>query len=444
MPPSMPPMGLAYIAAVLRDKDHQVKVIDLNGNRKTGRYQLEEVLRKESFDLIGISSIITQYKKVKELGKIIKSLASEVPLVVGGPGPTSSPQLYLKNCFADLVCIGEGEETIKNIVFLLENKKSLDNCPGIMFKNSKGEYVLTDEQEPISNIDDIPYPAWNMFDSMSSYVDNFLFRCGRKKGMSIFTTRGCPGECIYCMCNFGRRFRVRSVDNISGEIESLIKNYNVEHIHFIDDTFLISKTRIFKICQMFKNNFKGITWSANMRADFATLEILKEMAEAKCIFLAYGIESGSPDILKYIKKRITPDQAHKVIAWTRQAGIDLRAYFIIGMPPETPGTIQQTVDFCKANLVGGEFFFATPIPGTELYDYALKNHYISNEDLYAELVGEVRNFLVNLTSMSNEELFKRKEEAESQIKEHLFQYDVPAPKSTRTDPYRTAACLPKF
>lgn len=444
MPPSMPPIGLAYIAAVLIHEGHDITVVDLNGERQDGWLKLKHILLQEHFDMIGISSIITQYKRVKELGTFIKSYVPDKPLVMGGPGPTSFPYLYLKNCSTDIVCVGEGEETVKELTTLLKNNKPFESCAGIVFRKSDGKYITTPQRAPIANIDYIPLPAWEKFDAMPVYVENFLFRSGRKKGMSILSTRGCPGKCIYCMRNLGERLRMRSAENISKEIQFLIKEYNVEHIHFVDDTLVTSVKRVADICDMFKNKFKDITWSANVRADFVNRDILQRMADAQCIFLAYGIESGSPDVLKYIKKGISLQQAQNALLWTREAGISLRAYFIIGMPCETEKTVQETVDFCKKNLVGGEFFFATPFPGTELYYYALKKKFITNEEVYMEHVGEVRDFLVNLTDMSNEELFILKEKSEAEIQKYLFKYNVPLPKSIRKDPRQTVSSLPEF
>lgn len=444
MPPSMPPLGLAYITGTLVREGYDVTVIDLNSDRQGGRSRLDEILSKEDFGFIGISSIITQYKKVRDLGKCIKQKAPCTPLVMGGPGPTSIPLMYLKNCSADIICVGEGEETVKDLTDALRKGKSLDSCPGIIYKTKKGEYISTAQREPIKDIDAIGLPAWEKFEGMPEYARNFLFRQNKNRGMSIFTTRGCPGQCNYCMCNFGRKLRMRSAESISAEIQYLVDDYEVEHIHFLDDTFITSQKRTNEICDMFKNRFKDISWSANARVDFVSRGILKQMAQSNCVSLNYGIESGSLEVLKYMKKGFTPEQASRAISWTREAGIALRAYFMIGMPCETKDTIMETVDFCKKNLVGGEFFFATPIPGTELYKYALDKNIIKKEETYLELVGEVRDFLVNMTNMRNEELFDIKEESEAQIREYLIRGNMPVPKSIRNDPRQTAACLPEF
>lgn len=444
MAPSMPPLGLAYIAASLKEAGHEIKVVDLNGDRENGLLYLKNLISGGSFGMIGISSIITQYKRVKELGKLIKSIVPHTPLVLGGPGPTSIPELYLKNCNADIVCMGEGEETTKEIVDYIQNKMPLESCTGIIFKRQDGSYVNTGKRSQIRDINTIKFPAWEMFYTIKVYVENYLFKQGRDKGMSILSTRGCPGECNYCMCNFGRMLRMRTVENIFSEIETLVRNYNIEHIHFIDDTFITTSKRIKEISNFFKNEFRSLTWSANVRVNFVKPDVLKIMADSNCVSLAYGIESGSPAVLKYMKKGFTTEQASNAIKWTREAGILLTTYFMIGMPCETYETVRETIDFCKENLVGGEFFFVTPIPGAELYEYAKENKIINDEDVYMEHVGEVRDFLVNLTNMSNEELFAIKENAELEIKEHLGRHNITVKQSVRKNPRELVHSLPKF
>lgn len=444
MPPCMFPLGLGYVAASLRNAGHEIYVLDLNGNRDDGFFELRKLLTKTSFDLICITSIITQYKKVKHLGKFVKSLSPDVPLVIGGAGPTSVPLLYLKNTSADIVCIGEGEYTMKEIADCIEKDSPLDKCAGIAFKNEFNEINFIQERDHIVDINTNPMPAWDLFRYSDLYMENFLFKFDKKRGMSILSTRGCPGHCTYCMCNFGHKLRMRSPENVCKEIEALISLYNVEHIHFIDDTFITTSKRVIALCDAFKKQFPGITWSANARANLVNPDILKYMAESGCISIAYGIESGSPKILKEMKKGVSVEQANNVIEWTREAGINLVTYFMIGLPGETPETIRETVEFCKKNKVGGEFFFATPFPDTELYQYAIDNHIINDEDLYLEYAGEVRDFLVNLTNMSNEQLFTLKEKAEDEIQQHLKKYNIVIKPSIRRDPREVAALLPKF
>jgi len=444
LPPAMPPLGLAYITAALEEAGYDVTVIDLNSQRENGLERLKTVLTCQQFGFIGISSIVTQFKRVRELGKLIKSYCPDTLLVMGGVGPTSIPELYLNHCFADIICSGEGEETVKELASFIESGQSLKLCAGLVLKGPDGKLLTTPQRAQIKGIDTISFPAWHKIEAMETYVKNYLFRHGRQRGMSLLSTRGCPGHCNYCMCNFGNFLRIRSMENIFVEIRMLIDKFHLDHIHFIDDTFIASHSRIAYLEKYFKANFPELTWSANARADMVSPDKLKMMKNSGCISLAYGIESGSPRILKFIKKDVTVEQASQAIQWTRQQGIDVTAYFMIGMPPETEQTIQESVDFCKENLVGGEFFFATPFPGTELYRYAREKKIVNNEVLFMEYAGEVRDFLVNLSSLDNKELFRLKDEAENEINGHLKKHNIALRSSVRHDSRKIEASLPKF
>ena len=178
--------------------------------------------------------------------------------------------------------------------------------------------------------------------------------------------------------------------------------------------------------------------------NYVTADVTREMKRAGCIGIAYGVESGSQIILNEMKKGVTAKQAANAIKYTRDAGIDCKAYFMIGMPSETEQTINETIRFCKENLVGGEFFFTTPFPGTPIYDDAIKLGLIKNEDVYNETTCEFRNFMVNLTQMDNETLFVLKENAEAEIQEHLRAHGIQVKTGIREDPRESVKNLPCF
>ena len=442
MPPSIFPLGLGYIASTLIENNHSVKILDLNGKRLKNEAVVEE-LAADQYDLVGISGIITQYKKIKEITQLIKNQYPDIPVVLGGAGPTSTPTLFLNHTSCDYVCIGEGEKVILDIINYLQGNINLNDFKGIAYK-SEDQIVYTEKQDTIKDLDTLSFPAWQLFDSMEIYVKNFLFRFDKPTGMNIMTSRGCPGRCVYCLNHFGHRIRNRSSDSIMQEIMLLIKLYKIQHVHFIDDTFVASKKVARELCNRIIKEDLGITWSTNARVDQVNEDILKLMASSGCISVAYGVESGSPKILKEMRKGFRLEQAKRAIQLTRKVGIDCKAYFIIGMPGETEDTIKETVDFCKESLVGGEFFFATPFPQTELWDYAISNHMIKNEEAYIELVGEVRDFIINLTQFKDEKLFSLKEKAENEIQEHLKSNEVKFKVGTRQDPRETAKHLPEF
>jgi len=440
LPPSLFPLGLGYIASVLSENRHEVRILDLNGARDPSL--LDQELRSNNYDCIGISSMITQYKRVKEIINTIRLYHPFTEILLGGSGPSSHPALYLDNTSADIVCVGEGEKTISSLLDILQYKGELAHCEGIAYKQDE-QVIVAPPRDFIEDLDSIPFPAWDLFENTDKYVDDCLFKFHRKNGFNIITSRGCSGRCTYCFRNCGNKIRYRSPDNVLEEIRFLRNKYDVEHFHFIDDTFLSKNLgRVLKLLSLLRK--ENITWSCNDRVNYVNMEILQEMKQAGCIHIAYGIESGSQMILNEMKKGVRVNQAAKALELTRKVGIDCQGYFMIGMPSETEETINETVHFCKENLVGGEFFFATPFPGTPLYRYAVENSLIKNEDLYNEVAGEVRDFVINLTQMDNETLFTLKENAEKEIQTYLKAHGVDVQIGVRKNPRESAKTIPYF
>lgn len=444
MPPSVFPLGVAYIASTLIENGHNVDILDMNAERDEGDSKLKKYLASNSYDWIGISSIITQYKKVKQLAADIKKLAPKTPLIMGGSGPTSHPIIFIKKALADIIVVGEGELTILDLCNHIDNRDVLINCPGLCLKHNNS-ILFTPSRQPIHDLDKIPFPVWENF-PIQPYLKNCLFRFREDgKGINLMTSRGCPGKCTYCMRNFGNKVRNRSVKNIMDEIKILRHKFGVNHFHFIDDTIASDKKRLMNLAERIIETKIPITWSANARVTQVKPNLLEKMAKSGCVRLSYGVESADTRILKEMKKGITPKIASDAIQWTRQAGIDARAYFMIGFPSEDAASIQNSVEFCKENLVGGEFFFLTPFPGSEVYDYALQNGLITNEDVYLQVAGEVRNFVVNCTKhLGNETLFTIKEQAEKEIRDYLKKHGIEVKESIRKDPRESVKNLPRF
>jgi radical SAM superfamily enzyme YgiQ (UPF0313 family) len=235
------PLGLGYIAQVLLNDGHHVSVLDINAHR----WNDDEVKRKIKsfdFDVVGISALITQYSYVKWLTKVIKEFNSSAKIIVGGGLASSVPEIVLRKTEADIMVIGEGEVTTKELVDALEYSKILNNVRGIQFKENN-RISQTELRRPIENLDDIPFPARNLF-PMEKYIGG-LFEYpvySQIRATNMITSRGCPYSCVYCDKGiFGQKFGARSPDNIVEEIELLIKEYKINGVSFNDDTFVLNK-----------------------------------------------------------------------------------------------------------------------------------------------------------------------------------------------------------
>lgn len=419
--PNVFPLGLGYIASVLREAGHEVEVLDINAFRWNPD-EVEKKIAGVCFDLVGIGAIVTVYKYVKWLISIIKRCHPEKKIIVGGSVGTSIPYIMLSKTEADIVCIGEGEVTILEVVKALENAKDLKEIMGIWYRGSDGKIYSNKNRPTLKDIDSIPLPAWDLF-PMGIYLKNPVGAPNRNKwtdgstddikllSMNLFATRGCPYQCIYCYHDFmGQGHRCRSPKNIVTEIRILHEKHKVLYFHFVDDEFVINKSFVFEFCRLIKELSaeigEKISWGCAGRVNLMSEELIVAMVDSGCVLIGYGIETGSQKMLDMIKKKTSVEQAKNAIGLTKKYLGWADCSFMIGYPGETRGTIRETIEFCKElDLAPEVIFLLTPYPGTELYNMALKQGKIKDEEEYILNLGEQgEKVRVNFTDFSDEEL----------------------------------------
>ena len=354
--PNVLPLGLAYIAAVSRDAGHQVEVLDINAYR-FNHQEVEDKIKQADFDVFGIGAIITVYRYVKWLIELIKQYHPEKKIIVGGSVGTSIPEIILNKTKADIVCVGESERTIIALLEAIEGNKDLSAINGIAFKNGNKNIVYNQSQMSIKDLDEILLPSWDLF-PMDIYLKNPVGAPNRNKwidggtessvlSMNMVATRGCPYKCIYCYHDFmGMSYRHRSAQSLVDEIKILHEKYGVEYIQFMDDEFCLKKGFVYDFCEAMKSEFnRRITWGCSGRVNLMTEDLIATMAEAGCVLIGYGIESGSQKMLDVMKKRVTVAQAKEAIRMTQKYLGWADCSFVIGTPGETKETIKETVRF---------------------------------------------------------------------------------------------------
>ena len=365
-------LGLTYIAAVLEEEGHTIKIIDMN-EKKLNDDDLRAKLEKD-IDVVGITGMITEYQKILTIADIAKDGFSDRSVILGGPIATTIPQELLKQSKADFIVMGEGEKTTPALVQAIEHGSDIAEIRGIAYK--KGEQVIINEPAvPISNIDTIPFPARHLLD-MSKYLKNHFESYGfdvegygKIRSTNLISSRGCPYDCTFCFKDmWGYKWRGRSAENIVAEMELLNEKYNVNGFFFNDDTFVLDKKRVFEFTSLLKKSGLDVVWNCNGRVNLMQQDMLKAMRDAGCVCIAYGIESGNQSILDSMKKKITLNQTKNVVKWAKEIGIKSAGYFMIGMLGETKETIRDTINFAKElDLDFYGFSITTPLPGTELY-----------------------------------------------------------------------------
>jgi radical SAM superfamily enzyme YgiQ (UPF0313 family) len=369
-----PPLGLAYLAAVLEKAGHEVKIFDMQVEKTT----INDALKPFGPEVVGVYFSTPFFTDVIKVLTEVKQFNPKIVTMVGGPHPTVLPEETAKQECIDFVVFGEGEETIIELIQKYKGKE-LTDIKGIAYK--KNRKVIVNPPRPlIKNLDQLPFPAHHLL-KIGEYSHPLMH--GRKI-MSILTSRGCPYCCIFCNKSiFGSYFRARSAKNVVDEIEILVKKYGIDEIHIIDDNFTVNRKRVIEICEdIIRRNLK-IKWSTpnGIRADTVNRRLIKLMKRSGCYSLSFGIESASPKILESINKNIKLSTIKKVFKICRSEKIETIAFFIIGFPGETAEDIQKTIDFAKDIKPDvADFHTLIPLPGTPVYKYLKENDLLLEKD----------------------------------------------------------------
>ena len=364
-----PPLGLAYIASVLQSKGHTARLLDMEAESLDEEGLIAEI-SKFAPDLIGIYSSTPIIFYAFSLAKICKENFS-VPIVFGGPHPSSFPEDTIKNDFVDFVVRGEGEFVMADLADTLSENLPLEQVRGLSFKK-ENKIINNSPQAYIENLDDLPLPSHNLLPVAKYSPYSYLDRGG--KWFTMLTTRGCPFRCIFCNSGsiFGKRYRTRTPQNMVKEVEILNKNYDIKNILFVDDTFTLSKESTLEFCRLLREKKLDISWSCETRVHLVDDELLKEMKRAGCFGIAFGIESGSQKMLDNLKKGITLEQSEYAVKAAKKAGIEVRTFWVFGAPNETRDTVLESIKFAKKlNPDIAHFNVMTPYPDTEIYKMAV-------------------------------------------------------------------------
>ncbi len=376
--PSLPPLGLCYLAAVLLRRGHEVIILDCAAEQ-IPISQLKRKVHEFLPDLVGITSTTVSYAAAKRALNTIKETNREIITVLGGAHISALPSATMEECkYIDVGVVGEGEFTLAEIVERLVNKDSLTDVAGALVRHD-GRIIGNKPRKPVSNLDKIPFPARHLLKDLRLY-SHTPFR-GGKFMTTMITSRGCPFSCAYCdQSVFGRSWRSHSPGYIVEEMLLLKKNYNIDFVSFEDDNFLLSNARAMDICDRMTQASLDISWSCLGRANEVDGELLPLMKRAGCKNIYIGIESGSPRILKLINKKMSIEETRKGISLIKDFGIKVTGSFIFGLPTETKKDIQRTIDLALSlPLDGITFFTFTPFPNTPLRELAFQHGKVSPE-----------------------------------------------------------------
>lgn len=417
------PLGIGYLAAAIRDQ-HEVHIY----NQDIHHYpepHLTEYLDNNDFDFVGLSFIggYYQYHKAVKIAQAINASKNRPFFMVGGHGPAPEPEFFMRKLGADAVGIGEGEETLKEVLATLEAKRSLADVRGIAYMDGEVAHV-NPRRELIKCVDSIRHPAYDLFPMELYRLSQFPHMKRSDFALPMLSGRGCPFECNFCF-RLDKGFRPRSNESIIEEIKLLQKDYAITYIAFFDELLMSSEERVTSFCESLLKANLGIRWDCNGRLNYAKPDLLKLMKKAGCVFVNYGIECVDDTVLKRMHKALTVRQIVSGIEATLDAGLSPGLNIIFGNHGENRETLQRGVDFLLKYDDGAQLRTirpVTPYPGCELYYDAIKAGKIVNcQDFYDNKHTNSDLLSVNFTELSDDDFYDALRRANGQLLENYIE-----------------------
>ena len=358
-----PPLGLLYVAGALRDAGHRVHVLDGDPQFETDLVDRVVAFRPE---LIGVSFLTMTWTRAQALVAALRRRLPGVPIMAGGPHATAESASTLHDLPADIVVRGEGETTAVEIAGRLASGQSLDGILGTVTGAGRAP-----DRPPREDLDTLPLPARDLLD-----FERYLSAPGLIRGRasarhaSVMAGRGCRYRCTFCASHLqlGRDLRMRSIDDVLSELDHLVETWRIRGVYFVDDIFTGDKPWVRAFCAALQARPYTLEWGCQSRVESVDEELLRCMKRAGCVQVDFGVESGSKQVLRAMKKGTTWRRVVEAFDLAHAVGLRTGASFILGSPGEARDDLEDTLALAaRIDSDWTVFFFSTPYPGTELW-----------------------------------------------------------------------------
>jgi len=361
---SAPPLGICYIASVLRESGFKVSILDLH-HTSSFPEAIVASCRQLNPTIVGLTASTPSFPNALAVASFVKAWSKECVTVLGGPHATGAPRESALSGVFDFVCIGEGEIAMLELTeALLKQKGNPREVPGFCFPTPDGTVSFTHSRPRVLNLDDFPLPARDMLDLKSYHQFG-----------SIVSSRGCPIGCNFCACTAiaGQTYRIHSIEYVLREMDHMAETYGCRYFDFHDDTFNLYPKRVLEFCAALRARNSTYHWGCFCRAAQFNPTLAKAMVNAGCQVIQFGVESGSESVLRATHKRTSKSQIEAAVRAAASAGVQqIVCGFIIGHSTDTASSIQETIDFGLHLRDFGAtrltLSLLTPYPGTYVYD----------------------------------------------------------------------------
>jgi anaerobic magnesium-protoporphyrin IX monomethyl ester cyclase len=414
------PIGIAYVATALERAGYQFDVIDIDRYRYSDD-EVASLLGKKQYDVIALGTLVSGYKFAKNIAQIARAVNPEACIVAGNSVASSIAEYLLQNTEVDIAVKGEGELTIVNLLRALESDKPLHTVKGIAFSKD-GKFFDTGFEKPL-DIDAVGYPNWELFDvnyyiekSLQDVPEPYPIQLDQIKAFVVNTARGCPFHCTFCYHVFQyTKYRYRSPESILEEIAVLQERYAINYINFFDELTFYSKKHIEHFVDAVLSSGMKFFWNADIRSDlfdYGDMDLLAKVKRSGCQSFGYSLESGNPEILKSMGKKLTVEHFAAQKKALDKAGIKTFTSIVIGYPEETLETLRQTFDVCYDLNIFPSTGYLLPQPGTPMFEIAKSKGYTDDMEAYLMKMGDRQDLRFNLTGMPDDILV-------GEVKKHL-------------------------
>ncbi|MEM7540333.1 MAG: radical SAM protein [Pseudomonadota bacterium] len=425
------PVGLGSVMTYVRQCGYDFELYDIDINEPDDA-QVESFLTENQFDVILYGSIVTHYAWMKWLTHTIKRHHPETITIIGNSVAASCAKVFMDNTPADVIVHGEGEMTCVDVLHALRSGATLDGIEGITFRQRGGKIVKNPPRKA-GDINLLPMPDWSLFDVPAYFSHSVGTSFGSDKAdavtMPVSTARGCAFRCSFCHFVFwDDPYRHRKPDLVLAEIRRDMELFGANYFNFWDDLSFASVRQVERMLDAIEESKLEFEWSAAIRTDLLgreklptqkRIDIAKRMRDLGCNAVGYSLESANAEILKMMNKHVERDFFLEQVEILREAGITSNVSVVFGYPIETKDTIKETFDMCLQAQIYPSIGYLLPLPATKMYDYALENGFIVDEDEYLVSITERQDLCVNMTTMGDTEVLETIAEGASRLNEQL-------------------------